>query len=37
VLSWLFNTFVSFVVGLVVGGLLVAVMHVLPRGRRKAH
>ena len=29
-LGWLFNTFVSFVVGLVVGGLLVALMHVLP-------
>ena len=29
-LGWLFNTFVSFVVGLVVGGVIVAVMHVLP-------
>jgi hypothetical protein len=29
-LGWLFNTFTSFVVGLVVGGLLVALVHVLP-------
>jgi uncharacterized protein len=35
-LGWLFNTFVSFVVGIVVGGVLVAVMHVLPV-RRKPH
>ncbi|MDH2415126.1 DUF808 domain-containing protein [Nocardioides sp. CER19] len=35
-LGWLFNTFVSFVVGLVVGGVLVAVMHVLPL-RRGGH
>lgn len=32
-LGWLFNTFVSFLVGLVVGGLIVAVMH-LPLFRR---
>jgi predicted DNA repair protein MutK len=32
-LGWLFNTFVSFLVGLVVGGLIVAVMHLLPSRR----
>jgi len=32
-LGWLFNTFVSFVVGLVVGALLVAVTHLLPSRR----
>ncbi|GAA1972422.1 DUF808 domain-containing protein [Nocardioides panacihumi] len=32
--GWLFNTLVSFVVGLVVGGLIVAVTHLLPFGRR---
>jgi predicted DNA repair protein MutK len=32
-LGWLFNTFVSFVVGLVVGGLIVAVLHLLPSRR----
>src|SRR4051812_22724543 len=32
-LGWLFNTFVSFVVGLVVGAVLVAVTHLLPSRR----
>ncbi|GAB7004206.1 DUF808 domain-containing protein [Nocardioides sp. AN3] len=35
-LGWLFNTFVSFVVGLVVGGLLVLVTHLLPFGQKGA-
>jgi len=34
-LAWLPNTAVSAVIGLVVGAVLVAVMHVLPIGRRK--
>ena len=34
-LAWLFETFVSFLVGLVVGGLIVAVVHLLPS--RRAH
>jgi predicted DNA repair protein MutK len=36
VLGWLVNTFASAVVGLVVGAVVVAVMHVLPF-RRSAH
>lgn len=37
-LAWLLNTAVSAVVGLVVGSVVVAIMHVLPFGRRdKSH
>ena len=36
VLGWLVNTFASAVVGLVVGAVVVAVMHLLPF-RRSAH
>ncbi|ULE33589.1 DUF808 domain-containing protein [Mycobacterium sp. IDR2000157661] len=35
VLAWLVNTAASAVIGLVVGAIVVAVMHVLPFGRRK--
>jgi predicted DNA repair protein MutK len=35
VLAWLVNTAASAVIGLVVGAVVVAVMHVLPFGRRK--
>jgi predicted DNA repair protein MutK len=35
VLAWLMNTAVSAVIGLVVGAVVVAIMHVLPFGRRK--
>jgi predicted DNA repair protein MutK len=34
VLAWLFNTLCSAIVGLAVGALVVAVMHVLPFGRK---
>ena len=37
VLGWLVNTFASAVVGLVVGAVIVAVMHVLPFKRGAAH
>jgi len=37
VLGWLVNTFASAVVGLVVGAVIVAVMHVLPIKRGTAH
>ncbi len=38
VLAWLVNTAASAVIGLVVGAVIVAIMHVLPFGRRdKAH
>jgi predicted DNA repair protein MutK len=40
VLGWLFNTFVSFLVGLVVGGLIVLVTHLVPfrrKGEGPAH
>ena len=38
VLAWLVNTAVSAVIGLVIGAVIVAIMHVLPFGRRdKAH
>ena len=37
VLGWLVNTFASAVVGLVVGAVIVAVMHVLPIKRGAAH
>lgn len=37
VLAWLINTGASAVVGLAVGALVVAVVHVLPFGRREEH
>ena len=37
VLAWLVNTAASAVVGLVVGAVVVAVMHVLPFGRKDTH
>jgi predicted DNA repair protein MutK len=37
VLGWLVNTFASAVVGLVVGAVVVAAMHVLPSRRNAAH
>ncbi|KWX56585.1 DUF808 domain-containing protein [Mycobacterium sp. NAZ190054] len=37
VLGWLVNTAASAVIGLVVGALVVAVMHVLPFGRKDKH
>lgn len=37
VLAWLVNTALSFVIGLVVGGVVVAVMHALPSKRGAAH
>ena len=37
VLAWLINTAASAVIGLVVGTVVVAVMHVLPFGHRKKH
>jgi predicted DNA repair protein MutK len=37
VLAWLVNTAASAVVGLVVGAVIVAIMHVLPFGRRDEH
>jgi predicted DNA repair protein MutK len=36
-LAWLINTAASAVIGLVVGAIVVAIMHVLPFGRRDAH
>jgi predicted DNA repair protein MutK len=36
-LGWLTNTFFSAVLGLVVGAMVVAVIHVLPIGRRPTH
>lgn len=37
VLAWLVNTAASAVIGLVVGAVVVAVVHVLPFGRKKQH
>lgn len=37
VLAWLANTGVSAVIGVVVGGLVAAVVHVLPFGKKAAH
>lgn len=37
VLAWLVNTALSFVIGLLVGAVVVAVMHALPSKRRAAH
>jgi uncharacterized protein len=34
VLAWLVNTAASAVIGLVVGGVVVAIMHVLPFGKK---
>ncbi|MBO0608976.1 DUF808 domain-containing protein [Myceligenerans salitolerans] len=36
VLAWLFNTLCSAILGLVVGGVVVGVMHLLPRRKRAA-
>jgi uncharacterized protein len=36
-LAWLLNTAVSAVIGLVVGAVVVAIMHVLPFGRKDEH
>ncbi|MET0896424.1 MAG: DUF808 domain-containing protein [Mycobacterium sp.] len=36
VLAWLINTAASAVIGLVVGAIVVAIMHVLPFGKKKA-
>jgi predicted DNA repair protein MutK len=35
VLAWLVNTAASAVIGLVVGAVVVAIMHVLPFGKKK--
>jgi hypothetical protein len=37
VTGWLATAAASAVVGLVVGGVIVAVMHFIPRGKRAAH
>jgi predicted DNA repair protein MutK len=37
VLAWLVNTGVSAVIGLIVGSVVVAVVHVLPFGKQKTH
>jgi hypothetical protein len=37
VTGWLATAAASAVVGLVVGGVIVAIMHVIPRGKRAAH
>ena len=37
VLAWLVNTGASAVIGLIVGALVVAIMHVLPFGKKDAH
>ena len=37
VLAWLVNTAASAVIGLVVGAVVVAVVHVLPFGKKNAH
>jgi predicted DNA repair protein MutK len=37
VLAWLLNTAASALIGLVVGAVIVAIMHVLPFGRRNQH
>lgn len=37
VLAWLVNTGISAVIGLVVGAIVVAVVHVLPFGKKDAH
>jgi predicted DNA repair protein MutK len=36
-LAWLVNTAASAVIGLVVGAVVVAIMHVLPFGKKAAH
>jgi predicted DNA repair protein MutK len=36
-LAWLVNTAASAVIGLVVGAVVVAIMHVLPFGKKDAH
>lgn len=36
-LAWLVNTFFSFVVGVIVGGIVAAVLHVLPFQRKRVH
>ena len=35
--GWLFNTGISAVVGLVIGAIVAAIVHVLPFGKKKAH
>ena len=35
VLAWLINTAASALIGLVVGAIVVAIMHVLPFGKKK--
>ncbi len=35
--GWLVNTFFSAIIGLVVGGLVVAILHMLPVGKSKGH
>ena len=37
VLAWLVNTLASALIGLVVGAVVVAVLHVLPRRKAAAH
>jgi len=37
VLAWLANTAASAVIGLVVGAVVVAVVHVLPFGKHRKH
>jgi predicted DNA repair protein MutK len=37
VLAWLVNTAASAVIGLVVGAVVVAIVHVLPFGKREKH
>jgi predicted DNA repair protein MutK len=37
VLAWLVNTAISAMIGLVVGAVVAAVMHVLPFGKKDAH
>ena len=37
VLAWLVNTAASAVIGLVVGAVVVAVVHVLPFGKKDSH
>jgi predicted DNA repair protein MutK len=36
-LAWLVNTGISAVIGLVIGSLVVAIVHVLPFGKKKSH
>ncbi len=37
VLAWLINTFISFVIGLIVGGIVAVIMHFLPFGHGHGH